>query len=106
MQDGFALKAGYPRGWLVSCCFKFERNPHLLAWQVGIVFSFLNDALCKMQDGFVVKAGYPRGWLVPSRFSIEKKSPRVCWQVGIFCALYDQGSALAVLTIKQPNSHP
>jgi hypothetical protein len=39
---------------------------------VGIVFSFLNDALCKMQGGFVVKAGYPRGWLVFCRFNIER----------------------------------
>jgi hypothetical protein len=38
---------------------------------MGIVFSFLNDALCKMQGGFVVNASYPRGWLVSRRFELH-----------------------------------
>lgn len=69
-------------------------------------FSFLNDALCKMQDGFVVKASYSRGWLVSRRLKFERNPHVFTWQVGIFCAPYDDGFALAALTIKQPNSHP
>ena len=72
MQGGFVVNASYSRGWLVFSRFSIERNPHVFTWQVGIVFSFLNEALCKMQGGFVVKASYSRGWLVFCRFNIER----------------------------------
>jgi hypothetical protein len=50
--------------WFTAC-------PRSLDTPMGIVFSFLNDTLCKMQDGFVVKACYPRGWLVSRRFELH-----------------------------------
>jgi hypothetical protein len=65
----------------------------------GDIFSFLNNALCKMQDGFLIKASYSRGWLVFSRFSIERNPHVSVGPWGYFFALYDEGSVLAVLKI-------